>query len=152
MPFAMLLIGALLIVAGIRNQLSPLGALLAKDFSGKGNFLYWIAGIGAVGAIGEYAPMKNASRLFLVLIILSMVIADKGFFAQLQSALADITTPAPASEASVGAATPDAGTLAGSNTSVTNSLAGGGEIAAGAATGNPLLVAKGLMATFGISL
>lgn len=149
MPFAMLLIGALLIVAGIRNQLSPLGALLAKDFSGQGNFLYWVAGIGAVGAIGDYAPFKNASRLFLVLIVLSMVVADKGFFAQLQSALADIATPAPASEASVGVATSDVG---GASTSVTSSLVGGGEIAAGAATGDPLLVAKGLMATFGISL
>jgi len=107
MPFALILIGALLIVAGIRNKLSDLGTLLAGDFSGPGNFFYWVAGIGALGAIGYYNPLRNVSRLFLALIILSMLLSDQGFFEQLKQALQSVQAPAKASETDVGQATSD---------------------------------------------
>ena len=108
MPFALLLIGALLVTAGVRNKLDELGALLAGDFSGEGNFFYWVGGIGALGAVGYYRPLQNVSRLFLFLIIVSMLLSDQGFFAKLQEALQSVTPSGPASKSDVGFATNDA--------------------------------------------
>jgi hypothetical protein len=107
MPLALLFIGILLVVSGIRNTQSTLGSLLAGDFSGKGNFLYWVAGVGAIGSLGYAKPLQNVSRLFLFLIVLVMLLSDNGFFAQITSALSTARKPAPTSEASSGAAVSD---------------------------------------------
>lgn len=107
MPFALLLIGAVLIVAGIRNKLTDLGSLLVGDFSGANNFFYWMAGIAAIGSLGYYKPMQETSRLFLALVVLSMLLADQGFFTQLVAALQSVKAPTPATETDVGKATTD---------------------------------------------
>lgn len=107
MPLALLLIGAVLIVSGIRNTSSQLGTLLAGDFSGPGNFFYWVAAIGVIGGVGYYSPLRNASRLFLFLVVLSMLLADKGVFAQLQAAVSSVQPPQPSGEAASGQATTD---------------------------------------------
>ena len=109
MPFVFLFAGLLLVIAGARDKTSTLGTLIANDFAGPTNFFYWAASIGAVGAVGYYTPLRNVSRLFLALILLSMLIADQGFFVQLQDALKSIKTPKPAPESAVGAATADTG-------------------------------------------
>lgn len=107
MPFALLLFGLLLVIAGARGKTPDLGALLVSDFSGAGNFFYWFAAIGCTGALGYYPPIKQPSRMFLALILIVMFLANKGVFAQLQSELANIKAPTPASEAAVGAQTSD---------------------------------------------
>lgn len=99
MPFALLVIGLLLVVAGYRNTLPQLGSALAKDFSGTNNFFFWMAGIGAVGALGYIPKLETFSRLFIGLLIVVMALRNGGFFNQFENALATAQAPASASAA-----------------------------------------------------
>lgn len=94
MPFALLLIGILLVVSGVKNTQAQLGAQIVKDFSGAGSFWYWIFGLGLAGAVGYNANLRGLSRLFLILILVVFVLANRGFFAQLSAALKNIGTGA----------------------------------------------------------
>ena len=92
MPLAFLIIGVVLVVVAIRDTYAILGQLLADDFTGSGagqghSFLIWLAAIAAVGALGYIPDMKLPARLLLALVILALLISNKGVFAQAQQAL-----------------------------------------------------------------
>ena len=93
MPFVLVLIGLLMIVTGARGTYSQFGSMVAGEFQGKNSFLYFAAAIGGVGAIGYIDALKTFSRLFLILILIGIVVSNKGFFANLQKALAQGPTP-----------------------------------------------------------
>lgn len=93
MPFALLTIGLLICVSGVRNTTGQLSAQVAKDFSGSNSFLYWLAGLGAVGAIGYIDAFRSFSRLLLALIIIVMALSNKGFFAKFQEGIAQAQAP-----------------------------------------------------------
>lgn len=102
MPFALVTLGLILIVSGARDTYKALGAQIVGDFTGSGNFTYWIASIGAVGAAGYIKPIQPLSRAFLALILLAMVLSNGGIFQQFTEALSagpieptpdDTTTP-----------------------------------------------------------
>ena len=103
MPYVLLFIGAVLIISGIRNTQGQLGKLLISDFTGSGNFIYWIVSIIVVGSIGYIDGFEKFSRAFMVLIVLALLLSNKGFFTQFVSALKSGTAqPAPATNESVG--------------------------------------------------
>lgn len=77
MPFALIFIGALMIVTGLKGTYQELSDQLAKDFTGAGNYFYWIASILIVGFVGYISPFKSASRAFLALIVLSIILANR---------------------------------------------------------------------------
>ena len=56
MPLALIVIAIVLLISAIRGTQSDLAALLKKDFTGEGNFLYWILALGSVGALGYITP------------------------------------------------------------------------------------------------
>lgn len=87
MPIGLVLLGLMMIVSGAKDTYQELGAALVEDFTGPGNFTWWIAGLGTIGAIGYYKPLQGFSRLFLVLVILSMLLSNQGFFAKLTGSL-----------------------------------------------------------------
>lgn len=87
MPFALVIFGLVMIVTGVKGTIKPLGNQLVKDFTGPGNFFYWFAAIGAVGASGAIPGFKNFSRMFMTLIIVAMVIHNGGVFDQLINAI-----------------------------------------------------------------
>lgn len=87
MPFALVFIGILLIVTGAKNTYKEFGAELIEDFTGEGNFTWWIVSIGAIGALGYIKELQSFSRLFLVLIVTAMLISNRGVFAKLTGAL-----------------------------------------------------------------
>jgi hypothetical protein len=91
MPFALLLIGAVLILTAIKGTYSELGTQLRTDFTGSGShsFLIWLAAIGAVGALGYSPVLRTPSRMLLALVLLSMVItnASNGLFTRLTQTL-----------------------------------------------------------------
>jgi hypothetical protein len=91
MPFALLIIGAVLILTAIKGTYSELGTQLRTDFTGSGShsFLIWLAAIGAVGALGYSPVLRTPARMLLALVLLAMIItnAKKGLFAQLTQAL-----------------------------------------------------------------
>lgn len=88
MPFALATIGLLLIVSGARDTYQAFGSQLQKDFTGPGNFTYWIVALGSVGALGYSDTLRPFSRAFMALIIVAIFLSKGGFFQQFQSALA----------------------------------------------------------------
>jgi hypothetical protein len=88
-----------MVVVGIRNTQSQLGHLLVLDFTGKGNFWYWIAALFIVGAIGYIDELQAPSRMMLALIIVALIFSNKGFFqsfvSQLQQGSAQAPPPGP---------------------------------------------------------
>lgn len=106
MPFALVTIGLLMIVAGARNTHGQFGRMLSEDFTGPDNFLYWLAGIGAVGAVGYYEPARGFSRAMLVLLLVAMVLSNGGFFAKFRDAIANASPGSGASPAQAAASAP----------------------------------------------
>lgn len=88
MPFALVTIGLIMIVSGARDTYDAFGKQLVSDFTGPGNFTYWLAAIGAVGSLGYIPDFRTFSRTFMALILVVMVLAQKtGFFDRLTQAL-----------------------------------------------------------------
>lgn len=107
MPFALVTVGVLLFLSAINNTWPALGKQFYADlFSEDGGFVYWAAGLVIVGLIGYIPSLKRPSDLFMVLIILAMLLQNKGFFGELQAGLQAGTGAA--SGTSANAATPAA--------------------------------------------
>lgn len=88
MALALIIIGAALIIVAIRNTYADLGTLLAKDFTGEGNFLYWIAALAVIGAVGYVPTLRGPSRALLALIVLVFFLTNgTGFFDKVASAI-----------------------------------------------------------------
>lgn len=87
MAFVLTIVGLLMIVTGAKGTYAAFGKQVASDFTGDHNFTYWLAAFGIIGAVGYIDALKTFSRLFMSLILISMVLANKGFFAQFTAAL-----------------------------------------------------------------
>lgn len=87
MGYVFVTIGLLAIITGVRDTYKQFGALLVGDFTGPGNFTYWVAAIGFVGAIGYAESLKTFSRAFLFLILIGMILRNGGVFDKLTQAL-----------------------------------------------------------------
>lgn len=87
MPFLLVIVGLTMIVTGVKNTSAQFGQQLVGDFTGSGNFTYWLVAIGSVGALGYVPDFKQFSRVFLALIIIAMVLRNGGVFSQLTAAL-----------------------------------------------------------------
>lgn len=88
MPFALVTIGLLLIVVGAKGTHKEFGREVASEFTGPNNFTWWIVSLGAVGSLGYVKQLRAFSTAFMALIVIAMVIANRGFFDQLTAALA----------------------------------------------------------------
>lgn len=95
MPFALVTIGLLLVITGFQNTYAQLGSQVGKDFTGPGNFTYWVIALGVVGALGYNDTLKPFSRAFMALIIVVIFLSNKGFFAQLNPAISEGTSTKP---------------------------------------------------------
>jgi hypothetical protein len=106
MGFALVVAGLLMVVTGARGTYASFGQQVASDFTGPNNFTYWLVGIGSVGAIGYIDSLKTFSRLFMTLVIISMLLSNKGFFAKFTEALktGPVAPQAPGSNATPSAA------------------------------------------------
>lgn len=87
MPFALVFIGLVMIVTGAKGTQSALGKQLVADFTGPGNFFYWFASIGVIGAAGSIPGFKPFSRMFMTLIIVAMILRNGGVFDKFAEAL-----------------------------------------------------------------
>lgn len=70
MPFVLIISGTVLLIAAVRNTQQDLFFLLANDFTGTNNFIYWFVSILIIGAIGYIPKAKPISDGFMVLVIL----------------------------------------------------------------------------------
>jgi hypothetical protein len=74
--------GTLLVVSGVRGTTTQLVTLLKGDFTGKPNYFEWLIAIVLIGAIGYIKELATISRLFMVLVLIGILFANKGFFAE----------------------------------------------------------------------
>lgn len=102
MPFALVIIGLVMIVSGARDTYRELGAEVVEDFTGPGNFFYWMLALGALGLVGTIPNFRDFSRAFMALVIISMIIANRGFAANLSDAIAKGPDRAPENARLVG--------------------------------------------------
>jgi hypothetical protein len=89
MPFVLLITGAILLTASVRNTQDNLFALVRSDFTGPNNFIYWFIAIFVIGSIGYIPKAKPVATMFLVLVVLVLVLTrgnpnttGGGFFEQ----------------------------------------------------------------------
>lgn len=87
MAFALVFVGLVLIVTGANNTYGALGAQLKSDFTGSKSFVAWIVALGAVGALGYISDFRRFSHYFMALILISLVLSNKGFFANFTNAI-----------------------------------------------------------------
>lgn len=102
MPFALLIIGAVLLVSAVRNSQDDLFALVKGDFTGQGNFVFWIVSLLIIGAVGYIPRLKPISDGFLVLVLVVLFLTKGnpngvggGFFSKFTSALQSTQTAQP---------------------------------------------------------
>jgi hypothetical protein len=111
MSFTLLIMGAILLIAAIRNTQDSLFTLVRGDFTGPKNYVYWALSILVIGAVGYIPKLKPISVGFLTLVILALVIsrgdpskASGGFFQKFFSQIQSTTTTPSSSTAATPAA------------------------------------------------
>lgn len=94
MPLVLLIIGVVLVIAGVRSTQDTLFSLVKGDFTGTDNFIYWLGAILIIGAIGYIPKVKPISTALLVLVIVVLFLKKGdaqglggGFFSQFTNAL-----------------------------------------------------------------
>lgn len=93
MPVLLLIVGVMLVIVGLNNKLSELGDLIKEDFSPTTNtpsFAVWLLAIFAVGAVGYVKELKPLSNAFLVLVVLAMLLSNRGFFNKFTKAVKSV--------------------------------------------------------------
>ena len=75
MAWGFLFIGMMLLIAAWKKKHKELFALLKDDFTGDGNFFYWVLAIIILAALGTYRPIRPVTDAFLGLVILVIIIA-----------------------------------------------------------------------------
>lgn len=101
MPFVLILAGVVLIISAVRNTQQQLFYLLALDFTGPNNFIFWFLSILVIGALGYIPKAKPLSDGFLILVILVLFLKKGqsgrggGFFEQFQRQISSTTTATP---------------------------------------------------------
>ena len=90
MPLFVLFIGIILIAAGINNKIPVLTALIKEDFrpsDGATPFHVWIIAIVAAGSLGYVQALKGLANGFLVLIIIGLLLSNRGFIVKFTQAI-----------------------------------------------------------------
>lgn len=88
MPFVLLGVAIVFLVTGVRGTQDDLIALLKDDFTGKDNFFVFFAAILFIGALGYIEDIKPLSDAFLLLVIVTIIISNKGLFNKFQTQFA----------------------------------------------------------------
>lgn len=135
MPFVLLFFAIAFVVVGFRGTTKQFIGLLEQDFVSTDGFLPWAVAVIAIGAVGYVPRIKPLSDAFLVLIIVVMLIANKGFFSDLSTQFGSLGASGADNAAAQGGATsgassssaglnPTGSSLTGSATSALQSLTG----------------------------
>jgi len=90
MPIFILFIGIMLVAAGLNDKIPNLVALIKSDFTREGDippFQVWVIAIFVAGSLGYIKTFKGVANAFLVLIMVTMLISNRGFFDKFMQAL-----------------------------------------------------------------
>lgn len=97
MPFALAIVGLVLVISGVRDTTGNLVTLVKGDFTGDNNFIYWFIAILIVGGAGYVSDLRGLSRAFLALLLVVLFLSENktngngGFFSQFTSSISQIT-------------------------------------------------------------
>ncbi len=98
MPYALVLFGLLLTIAGARNTQGDLFTLLKGDFTGNRSFIWWTISIIGIGSLGYIPATKKLANTFLALVFVVLILSNKGVFAQFISAIKSGPSAGPAND------------------------------------------------------
>ena len=101
MPYALILSGLLLTIAGARGTQGDLFDLLKGDFTGNNSFVWWSVSIVGIGSLGYIAKFRGVANAFLALVFIVLILANKGVFAQFINSLKSGTSPTPTNDNTV---------------------------------------------------
>ena len=97
MAFVFLIIGAVILISGVRGTQDDLFKLAQGDFdpslqqSGQTSFIPWVLAILIIGAVGYVKQLRSLSHGFMALVIIAMIIKayqrDPNIFKEFNSAL-----------------------------------------------------------------
>jgi hypothetical protein len=77
-----------MLTSAVKNTQGQLITLIKGDFTGKNNFIYWMAAMLVLGGLGYIPAIKTPSRYLMALVLIVLVLKNKGgVFAQFVSAL-----------------------------------------------------------------
>lgn len=76
MPFALMVVGLLLVVTSARDTHAQLFDQVKADLTGAQNFLVWALAIGLIGALGYIQKLRGFSHAFLALVLLAMFLSN----------------------------------------------------------------------------
>jgi|ERR1700674_5023947 len=100
MAFALLIIGAVLLISAVKNTSDGLFTLVRGDFTGPQNFVYWMVSILIIGALGYIPKLKPLSIALLGLVVIVLFLtrgdpskAGGGFFEKFTAGLGSTVTP-----------------------------------------------------------
>lgn len=80
MPFALIIVGAVLLIVAVRNRVQPFFTQVTADLTNGGNFkgsyAAWAIALLIVGVVGYLPSLQKLSRVFLVLIVIAIVLSQ----------------------------------------------------------------------------
>jgi hypothetical protein len=82
----------LLVVSGVRGTHEELFALVKGDLTGQNSFIWWLVAVGIIGALGYIPAMRGVSHAFLALILVVLVLSNRGVFEQFTRAIQGTTS------------------------------------------------------------
>jgi hypothetical protein len=130
MPFVLVIIGAILIIAAVRNTHGELATALEADIPG---YAKWAAAFFGVGALGWIPGFQGISRMLLALVVVVLVLTN---YRQILAGFTALASPPQAAQAPASPAATYASTT-GNPQAITPAVASGGHLPANAnAPGN----------------
>jgi hypothetical protein len=102
MAFALLIVGLMLTTVAVRGTDQQFVQLVKNDFSGPGNFWYWVVSLLVIGMLGNVKALKPLADSLLILILVALILTrgspsfpGGGVFQQFTNALKTTTTANP---------------------------------------------------------
>lgn len=77
MPWALLFIGLIFMVAAVKGNHGDLFKLLKKDMTGSDNFIVWVMSIVFLVLIGNIKSVKPIADSFILLLLIALVLSSR---------------------------------------------------------------------------
>jgi hypothetical protein len=103
MALLFLIVGALALITAIKGNVADVARQLEKDFVGRDSFWLWVGFVLLLSILGSALNMREASRMFMILVVVVYLISRNGVFTKFEEAL-NVTAPGATPQTDVGQA------------------------------------------------
>ena len=80
MPYALVILGVLLLVTAVRGTQGDLWSLLKSEFSGTNSFVVWASAFLILGMIGYIKTVRPATDALMMLVLFALIVKNRGGF------------------------------------------------------------------------